>query len=115
MALQALDFIEPVGELSLEMFPDRNLTSFVEAWIEDAEARASSDAAQRAWVLYRAFTSVANRLNNDPASAREGNVQGAYLADQIAYWRRRADEQLAQFWAVTSPGGPVLQPVGYAP
>jgi hypothetical protein len=114
--LIATDFIEPAGELSTELFPGKDLTAFVTAWLAEAETKASGEAAQRAWVLHRAYTTVANRMHNDPALGREGNVQSQTTDAQIAHWRERAIQERHEFEALTGRAvGAYLQPTGYEP
>jgi len=96
MAVVSGDFIAPTGELRADMFPGDTLATNIAAWITSAEAKApDNDDAQTAWVYYRAWTSVANRLGTNPAEVDiegEGGVktlkeQIAFAQSRAAYWR----------------------------
>lgn len=116
MALTATSFIEPAGELSEELFPGKDLEEFTAAWLAHAQAKTSSEAAQTAWVYHRAYLTVANRFNAEAASETKGSVSAARHANQMDYWRRRAEGHLHDFHALTGTGlgGAFLQPVGYS-
>lgn len=90
-------FIEPEGMLSEGMFPGGDVEELVTAWLTDAEARTDDEAKQRAWVYYRAYTSIADRLNAGLASERKGDAAAAIHPSQLRYWRQRAAEQLTFF------------------
>lgn len=113
MPLTAADFIEPTGELSTDLFPGRDLTAFVTAWLAEATERAGSESAQRAWVYHRAYSHVANRFNLEASSEGKGSENAQRLFSQIDYWRKRAAQQQAEFDALTgrTPGA-FLQPTG---
>jgi len=115
MALTALSFIEPAGELSEELFPGKDLEEFTAAWLAEAQLKSGSEVAQAAWVYSRAYLTVANRMNAEAASETKGSVSAARLANQIDYWRKRALEHRHDFdiLAGTSLGGAYLQPIGY--
>lgn len=103
------DLIEPKGELGESLFPSGDLEEFVAAYLADAEARTSSEAAQRAWVYHRAYSSVANRLHAGLASEKKGDASAALASDQFRYWQAKAAQALADFNASAglSPG-PIL-------
>ena len=115
MALTATSFIEPAGELSEELFPGKDLEEFTTAWLAEAVTKTSSEAAQAAWVYYRAYLTVANRMNAEASSERKGDVTAARVADQLAYWRKLAAEHRQEFDSLTGAavGGAFLQPIGY--
>lgn len=115
MALTATSFIEPAGELAEELFPGKDLEEFAAAWLAEAQAKTSSEAAQAAWVYYRAYLTVANRFNIEASTEAKGSVSASRLFSQIDYWRKRAAEHRQEFDSLTSAGtgGAYLQPVGY--
>lgn len=116
MALTATDFIEPTGELSEEMFPGKDVEEFAGAWLAEAASKAGGESAQRAWVYYRAYSHVANRMHADPANAREGSVSVQVTDAQIQHWQRLAMRHAHEFYALTGQAaGAFLQPTGYAP
>lgn len=103
------DLIEPAGELTAEMFPNRDVNVFAQAWLDEAEARTTATAAQAAWVYYRAFSHVADRLNAGLASDRKGDAAASLAASQFTYWLDRANAKLAEYHALTTgPAGPIL-------
>lgn len=104
MAVTNADFIAPTGELTADMFPGDTLSTNIDAWITEAEAKAASnDDAQKAWVYYRAWTGIANRLGTTPAEVDiegEGNVrtlkeQIAFAQSRAAYWRSEYEAETA--------------------
>ena len=98
MALVVDDFIFPEGELSPDLFPGETLATLVTAWLADAVERAEDDVErQRAWVLHRAYRTIANRFHAGLASESEGPVSASVAADQFRYWSNLADKQLRAF------------------
>lgn len=95
------EFIEPAGDLTTEMFPGKDLPVFVQAWLSEAEGKTSLVAAQRAWVYYRAFSHVANRLNAGLASDRKADAAASLDASQFRYWRDLANERLSEYQTLT--------------
>lgn len=115
MALAASDFIEPAGELSSDLFPGVDLTTFVTGWLADAATRTTDEAAQAAWVYHRAFTSIANRLSGGATSVKEGGVTVTVGGHQAEYWLDRAASKRNEYATATgATPTPILTPVGYA-
>lgn len=100
------DLIEPLGELSDSMFTD--VDEYVAAWLTEAEGKTSNEAAQRAWVYHRAYTSLANRMHAGLASEKKGDASAARSDAQFAYWAGRASSALATFNGLTAGAGPIL-------
>jgi hypothetical protein len=113
MPLQAADLIEPAGELTPEMFPGKNLAAFVAAWLAEAVQRSSSETAQRAFVYYRAYTTVVHRMNLEAMRERKGDELAERAEEQMAFWRDLARQHYREFTALTgATPGAYLQPVG---
>lgn len=93
--MEVESFIHPQGDLTEEMIPDAE--DAVAAWITEAEGKSSVEARQRAWVYYRAYTSIANRFHAGLASERKGDAAASVAIDQFTYWRRKASEALRGF------------------
>lgn len=104
MALQASDFIEPAGELSEELFPGKNLTTYASAWLTEAQGKTSDEDAQREWVYHRAYQTVANRLNAQLISEQKGDLRGQRSDSQNAYYSRLAKQHLDNYNALTGTG-----------
>lgn len=113
MALQPTAFISPAGELAPALFPGTDLTEAVGAWIDDAEERSTSENAQRSWVYYRAYRTIANRLHSEAASERKGPVAAARIGEQLRYWEKLAADHLQDFHSLSGLPVPILQPVRY--
>lgn len=97
MALTPATFLAPLGRLTPELFPGQNLTTVVQAWIDDAETKTVNEAAQAAWVYYRAFDQVLTNLMSRAASESVGGITASMTEDQRAYWRRERDKQFRIF------------------
>lgn len=92
------DFISPEGQLTPDLFPGRDLASLVSAWLTDANVRSAAadtvdqqEQAAIAWVYYRAYFDVWQRLSSNPASLSLDGTSYNIGQDQInAYfglWR----------------------------
>lgn len=104
MALKGADFTHPVGELRSEMFPGDSLYDNLAAWIAEAESKAASNEdAQKAWVYYRAWTAVADRMLTDPATIDiDGEGSRQYVLTQMQLARGRASFWRAEYESETS-------------
>lgn len=116
MAVVNGDFIAPTGELTADMFPGDTLSTNITAWLAEAVVKAAdNDDAQKAWVYYRAWTGVANRLGTTPAEVGiegEGNVktlkeQIAFAQGRAAYWRSEYEAETAS--QVSQRSFPILR------
>lgn len=98
MALEPGDFIQPTGELAAGLFPGENLETLVTAWLADAANRAEDDEErQRAWVLHRAYATVADRFHAGLASESKGPVSAARSDEQFRYWSQKAAYHLRRY------------------
>ena len=85
------DFISPVGFLTPDLFPGRDLTTLVTAWLADAVSKASAAAtleqlneAVKSWVYYRAYFDVWQRLSSNPSSLSLDGTSMSMWQEQIA-------------------------------
>jgi len=106
MALAPTGFISPLGDLTTSLFPneDRNalsvrVSAYLEAAPDDARVQAiiaadatKTDAATRAYVYWRAYRAVVQRMNTEPltVSVTEKGSHG-YSAAQIGAMQQLAD------------------------
>lgn len=92
------EFISPEGQLTPDLFPGRELALLVSAWLTDANVRSAAadtvdqqEQAVLAWVYYRAYFDVWQRLSSNPASLSLDGTSMSMGQDQInAYfnlWR----------------------------
>lgn len=100
----ATDFIAPEGELTADMFPGDTLATNVQAYLDQAELKAAdNEDAQTAWVYYRAWTAVANRLATEPSSIDiEGEGSRQYLVPQMAAAQARANYWRSEYESLTA-------------
>jgi len=116
MALASSDFIVPDGDLSVDLYPltsderdagtptaSEKLTTYVTAWLTEAESLTTDEDAQKAWVYYRAYRAVYLRLSSAPSDINLKD-QGArkYLIDQIKAFKELSDGYLYEYQTLTS-------------
>lgn len=110
------DLIQPDGELTAALFPDDDLIEFVAGWLDQATTKveaasgissSSQDAAAAAWVYYRAYNYVAQRLVAGPASHRLGPAEETYEQDQRSYFAGLAAQKLAEYTGFDSTVTPM--------
>lgn len=123
MALDAVDFLYPTGEITSQMFPDvmagpaedpgdepgdpddllmDALEDLVQVWVDEATAKSVSDQAGTHWVYYRAYGAAATRIAATPSreSFHNGEVVRDWGKDRIEYfqnlsnWHRDAYDRL---------------------
>lgn len=89
--MEPTDFISPAGLLTTDLFPGRDLTALVEAWLAEAESKSSAAAtleqqneAIKAWVYYRAYFDVWQRLSSNPSSLALDGTSMSMGQEQIA-------------------------------
>lgn len=96
--MDVTDFIAPVGLLTPTLFPGQNLETLVAAWLTEAESKAAAadtverqTEATRAWVYYRAYFDVWQRLSSNPSSLSLDGTSMSMGQDQInsylALWK----------------------------
>ena len=112
MAVTIYDLLHPTGELERSMFPDHDLDEISAAWFTDAATRTAAmdagdtqDAAVKAWVYYRAFTTLANWIAAKPSlhSYTGDDRREAWGNDRVKHWQTKAEAYLAQFNTLAEP------------
>lgn len=105
--MEETDFIAPVGLLTESLFPGQTLLTLVTAWLTEAESKAAAadtlerrNEATRAWVYYRAYFDVWQRLSSNPSQLSLDGTSYGMGQDQInsflALWKSyRADYDAA--------------------
>lgn len=99
MALIANDVIYPDGDLLPSMFPDGDIQLAVSAWLADAAGRTTVELAQRHWVYYRAYSTLANRIAATPSSDSGFNASRtvSWGGDRITAFEQKAAKHLAEY------------------
>lgn len=110
--MQPSDFIHPIGELQPALFPNEELADLVDTWLAEAQGKTAAlpagcvDEATGAWVYYRAYAAVANRIAATPTrEAYFNNVDRWQSADRVEYFRRKAEEYRQRFEGLASMAG----------
>lgn len=110
MPLEPDDFIAPVGLLTPDLFPDGDIEVRVATWLSEAEGKApASEPAQRAWVYYRGYFDVWQRLSSNPASLSLDGTSMSMGQEQIASYRTLWMRLLADF--NQAMGAPTTRPL----
>lgn len=98
VTLSSFDLIQPTGELSESLFPGNDFDLLVGGWLGQATtlvdansaiATANQNLAAAAWVYYRGFSHVAQRLASSPVSvsaSHDGSMSKTMSSDQRAYF-----------------------------
>lgn len=109
VTLSTFDLIQPTGELSESLFPGSDFSMLVGGWFGQAEtlveantaiAATSHNLAAAAWVYYRAYSHVADRLASSPVSvsvSHDGSMSKTMSTDQRKYFIDKATAKLAQY------------------
>lgn len=95
------DVLAPKGKLTEAMFPDGDLDELAEAWLAEAQERTSHPRAQRAWVYYRAYEHILDRVMLEAFSERKGDASATRHEAQLAHWRRARDRHHAEYASLT--------------
>lgn len=114
VTLQAVDLIQPDGELANSYFPAGDLDDQIDGWLAKARNKVHANAdiaesvhndAAEAWVYYLAYSYIANQLGALPNSqgVGSGEVTEAWGQDRPAYWLRRATEQRTLYASYVVP------------
>lgn len=101
VTLTITDLQQPTGELDSDMFPLGNIDILLSGWLAQAETKvtdfsiATQNDAAAAWVYYRGFSAIAQRLAATPSSKSvdSGAVTVSTSADQRKYF-----DTLAKYW-----------------
>lgn len=106
MAIGTNDLIAPAGKLQPNLFPGEDLPTYVAAWLSQAGTKLGNipggyqDAARAAWVYYRAYAHIADRLAGTPNSASvdsAAQVSQSIGKDRIAYFSNLSNRYLEEF------------------
>jgi len=114
VTLEAEDFLQPEGELTLDLFPGVSdvVDVLFNGWLQQAKAKIAGldsapdddNLAAAAWVYYRAAGHIANRFMNSATSATTGPISKSWASDQREYWLNYAAEKLS-IWNALTPTG----------
>lgn len=106
------DLVQPVGEIDSGLFPNGDIDLLVTSWLSQAVAKveantgittANQNAAAAAWVYYRAYTLVADRLANTAQTIMvDGQVTRTTGADQRKYFAGRAEYWLGVYYSLNT-------------
>lgn len=105
MALEPASFLQPVGELNPDWFPDVDLDAFLASWV--VQAGSPDDAVVEAFVYCRAFNKMLADLMNQPNQQRDRDKSETWGAGQLDYWAGRANHWCCEYDRLTDPVEPV--------
>jgi hypothetical protein len=102
VALNPTDLIAPKGDIQPSFFPDGDMIENVTQWLNQARvkaARAGSffDSATMAWVYYRAYTFVANRMASEPDQAGVDEVSRTISIQRVKHFQQLAQKAMDEF------------------
>ena len=97
--MEAASLIYPTGELREEWFDDENLTTTLEAFLD--EVSSESEAKQKSWAYYRAYDDIAMRLAYHYSNYREDLVAEGVRPEQYGFFAARARKHLAAYNATS--------------
>lgn len=97
--MQPSQLIYPNGELQPAMFPDRDIEANIQTWLTEATAKTSGEDAQRHWVYYRAFSTVATRLALTPTSETgfSGDASRTIGKERLDFFQTQANAHLNEY------------------
>jgi hypothetical protein len=111
------DVTQPLGELDSSLFPGSNFAELVNGWLYQAQQKVQANAgiaaadhndAAAAWVYYRAYSHVAQRLAASPTSVSVGGkISRSMAADQRKHFFQLAAEKLAEYSSHDSATSPI--------
>lgn len=107
------DFVQPAGELYDSLFPEQDLYTLVDGWLQQAiykvEGTATIPAEHRnlaasAWVYYRAYSHIAQRLMASAATMNvDGKVSRTIASDQRQHFADLATAKLTMYEQLSVP------------
>ena len=97
MALLASDFVSPIGDVQQGFFPADTLTNDTDGVLDVLLTKAValhplSEDAQEAFVYWRVYVAVVNRLNLELIEETDLNISGKRDKSQINHFKRLADK-----------------------
>lgn len=114
MALAASDFVYPAGFFKSADFPDETLTDTLTAFLTKALTLSSDEAVQTAYVNYRGYAAICDRLNAGLIREKRLQAEGWMDPAQLAYFKEQRDRWEAEYNALSgSAGGIVWGEVAY--
>ena len=113
MALVAADFKRPTGRLSPTWFVD-DLDTALAAWLLEAQAKASDESLQAAWVYHRAYQALADDRALVAATTAADDIRESFSDSQVAHWQKLANEARAEYDRLSGLGGPHFTQIGRA-
>lgn len=112
VTLTVEDFVQPAGELTDHMFPEENLLTLTDGWLQQAISKVEStptilaenrDLAASAWVYHRAYSHIAQRLYVSAQSASVDSVTRSMGSDQRQHFADLAAAKLALYEQLSTP------------
>ena len=111
VTLSTLDLKQPDGELSESLFPGNDFDMLLAGWLGQAVtmveanaaiATANQNLAAAAWVYYRAYDHIAQRMASSPvrvATSLDGSIAKEMAQDQRKFWFDKAIAKKADYEA----------------
>jgi hypothetical protein len=111
--VEAVNLLQPMGELDCTFFPDNDLDAKIGGWLTQAKAKVLADSqipssnqesATTHWVYYLAYSYIAGRFAAMPSSVsvNRGADSVSYGQDRVTYWSTRAQLALAEYLGLAS-------------
>lgn len=119
VTLAVYDLQQPTGELDCALYPNADSDELIDGWLTQAIEKvtaagvgaADQNNAAAAWVYYRGYAHVAQRLASEPASvALDSTITRSIASDQRKYFAGLAD-----LWLNACYGYSLITPVATVP
>ena len=105
MTLTAANFTYPTGVFKANMFPEETLADTLAAFITVATSVSDDEAIQRAYVHYRGYAAICDRLNSGLIREKRLNSEGWIDPSQLKYFERERDKWKLEYEALSGIGG----------
>jgi hypothetical protein len=121
VTITTTDLEQPEGELSESLFPGGDFDTLLAGWLAVAItsvegnsniAATNQNSAAAAWVYYRAYSHVAQRLASSPvrvATSVDGSVSKEMAQDQRTYFINLAKQWKATFDVYDTTPAPIVE------
>lgn len=118
VTLTTFDLIQPDGELSESLFPGGDFNVLLSGWLGQATGKveantaittANQNDAAAAWVYYRAYDHIAQRMASSPvrvSTSIDGSVSKEMAQDQRQYWFNKALLKKADYESLETATAP---------
>jgi hypothetical protein len=105
VTLTIADLQYPVGHLQPGLFPDGDIGTALQAWIEEAARLTNNNEAAAHYVYWRGYEAIAERIAGRPTSqsTNQGGHSESWSDGRVEHWRARAREHKAAFDALVPP------------